>query len=271
MTDLTPLDAAHQAMEAAPHDDAARLRFFERLADAELFVLLESEAEGDRIRPRTFSVEDGSFVLVFDRETRLSQFADGPAPYAALSGRGLVALLSGQGLGLALNPDVAPSAILLPAGAVDWLGATLGHGPQTLDRQISDLLPPDGVPETLLAGLDAKLATTGGLAQSAYLVGVRYAGGGQGHLLAFIDAIAQAEPSLAGAVNEALTFSGIEAGVLDVAFFAASDPMAARLARTGLRFDLPQNMVQHPAQPDAQAEILQVAPGSDPDKPPILR
>ena len=49
---MTPLDDAHGAMEAVPGDDAARLRFYDRLAGCELFLLLEEEPEGDRIRPR---------------------------------------------------------------------------------------------------------------------------------------------------------------------------------------------------------------------------
>ena len=43
---MTPLDMAHALMDAAPEDDAARLRFYERVADGELFLLLETEVEG---------------------------------------------------------------------------------------------------------------------------------------------------------------------------------------------------------------------------------
>ena len=50
----TLLDQAHRAMRAAPEDDRLRLRFLERLADAELCLLLEGPPEGERIRPRTF-------------------------------------------------------------------------------------------------------------------------------------------------------------------------------------------------------------------------
>ncbi len=49
MTDLTPLDTAHAAMEAAPADDAARLRFYERLADSEMFLLLSEEVPDSHI------------------------------------------------------------------------------------------------------------------------------------------------------------------------------------------------------------------------------
>ena len=70
---------------------------------------------------------------------------------------------------------------------------------------------------------------------------------------------------LAKAVSEALVFSGLEEGALDVAFFAGDAPLAARLAAVGLRFDLPE---------PAAAEEVQVpgaAPGMDKGKPPILK
>ena len=68
MSELTPLDAAHAAMEAAPDDDAKRLAFYERLGDGELFLLLEAEAEGEMINPQTFDIGTGEIVLVFDRQ-----------------------------------------------------------------------------------------------------------------------------------------------------------------------------------------------------------
>ncbi len=111
---MTDLDQAHAAMEAAPEDDAARLRFYERLADTELFMLLGAEAENDQITPELFEIEDQRFTLVFDREERLSQFVGRVAPYAGLPGRAVAQMLQGQGIGLALNLEVAPSAMLIP-------------------------------------------------------------------------------------------------------------------------------------------------------------
>ncbi|WP_433988641.1 hypothetical protein SuNHUV7_22040 (plasmid) [Pseudoseohaeicola sp. NH-UV-7] len=263
MTETTPLDLAHAAMEAAQDDDALRLRFFERLADAELFVLLKSEADGDAIEPELFDVDGSQYVLVFDREARLSAFVGQAAPYAALSGRGVANMLASAQMGLGLNLDVAPSSILIPPAAVLWLHQTLGQAPQEIEARISGYSAPAGLPDVLIKALDAKLATARGLAASAYLVSVSYEDGGQGHLLGFVDALDGAEAALAKATNEALTFSGIEAGAIDVGFFAASDPAAAHMARYGLRFDLPV----------AATEVLvnRPAPGSDPDKPPLLR
>jgi hypothetical protein len=250
-------------MEAAPQDDAARLRFYERLADSELFLMLAEEAEGDNISPSLFDTGEGKFVLVFDREERLAEFAGQTVPYAALSGRIVAQMLAGQGIGLGVNLEVAPSSILIPADAVDWLNAALGHAPDEVEQKIEEFTAPAGLPETLLTALDAKLATAAGLAASAYLVGVRYAGGGQGHLLGFVGAKDAAQPALAKAAGEALTFSGIEAGAMDVGFFAPSDPVAASLARTGLRFDLPE--------PEQRQEYRPATPGSDPEKPPRLK
>lgn len=260
---LTDLDRAHAAMEAHPADDRLRLKFFERLADSELYLLLADEADGDSITPELFAVGGSHYVLVFDTADRLAEFVGSIAPFAATSGRGLCALLEGQGAGLALNPDVAPSAMLIPADAVDWLARTLAEGPEETSGQISEVGAPQEVPQELLLSLDRKLATAGGLAVAAYLVSVVYEDGGRGHMLAFLDAIEAAQPALASAVSEALTFSGIEAGALDVSFVRAQDPIAAALAKWGLRFDLPE-----PVRPEASAPK---APGMDPDSPPKLR
>ena len=258
---MTDLDQAHTAMEAAPEDDAARLRFYERLADTELFMLLGAEAEGDQISPELFEIEDQRFALVFDREERLSQFVGRVAPYAGIPGRGLAQMLAGQGIGLALNLEVAPSAMLIPAEAVDWLVATLSHGPDETEARLTEVSAPGGLPEAVVSGLDRKLAIAAGLARFAYLAAATYEDGTRGHVLAFVDAVEGAEKALASAAGEALTFSGIEAGMMDVLFVRASDSLAAHLAKVGLRFDLPEPETPH----------VPGAPGMNPEKPPKLR
>ncbi len=260
MTDPTPLDEAHAAMMAAEEDDAARLKFYERIADVELFLLLEAEPVDDQINP---VVLDGQYLIVFDRAQRLAAYVGDAAPYVALSGRAIAGMLEGQDLGLAINIGVAPSEILLPAGAVAWLRDTLAHEAGEVEARIDRVVPPKGLPETLVAAIDAKLATATGMAAGAFLVGVEYQGGGRGHLLAFVGAIPRAQDALVRAASEALTFSGIEAGAMDVGFFTPDDPTVAKLAKVGLRFDLPQGEgLQH---------TPRMPPGSDPSKPPILK
>lgn len=258
---MTDLDLAHAAMTAAPDEDAARLRFYERLADTELFMLLAGEPEGEKITPEVFEIEGQSFVLVFDREDRLSGFVGRAAPYAGLPGRGLARMLAGQGIGLGLNLQSGASDMLIPAEAVDWLVATLDHAPVEAEARLSEITRPAGLPEAVITGLDRKLAIAAGLAQMAYLAGATYEGGAKGHVLAFVNAVDGAEKALATAAGEALTFSGIDAGMIDVMFVQASDPIAGHLAKVGLRFDLP--VPETPTPP--------AAPGSDPTKPPRLR
>ncbi|WP_324753380.1 SseB family protein [Roseovarius sp. Pro17] len=258
----TALDRAHAVMEAAPEDGAPRLAFYHCLADTQLFVLLTEEPEGDHISPRTFDIEGTSYALAFDGEERLAGFTDGPAPYAALLGRTLAGMLAGAGAGLGLNLEVAPSSILLPPDALDWLVQTLGQGGgNEASTRPESVSAPEGVPQALLNALDAKLARAGGLANHACLAGARYAGGAAGHALFFIGAAPGAEMALTRAVSEALTFSGIEAGALDVGFAEAGSALAQRLERVGLRFDLPQTA----------APTQRAAPGSDPDRPPRLK
>lgn len=261
MVEMTAIDAAHAAMEAVPEDAGARLRFYERLAASEVYLLLTAEVEGDRIDPVVIAPEGHDCVLVFDSEARLAAFAEGPAPYAALSGRALAAMLAGQGMGIGLNLGVAPSAIMLPAGAVDWLAEVLAGAPEEVAARPVAFAVPAGLPEAVLRALDARLAGMAGMARAAWLVGAQYEGGWRGHLLVFVDAVPGAEGALARAVSEVVAFSGLEAAALDVGFFEASDPVLARMAGCGLRFDLPQ--VAQVAPPKA--------PGSDPEVPPRLR
>lgn len=253
----TPLDAAHAAMTAAPDSDAQRLRFFERLADSELFLLLDDAEDSAPETPRLFDTSDGPLVLAFDTEDRLSTFAGGPADYAALSGRGLAVMLSGKGVGIALNPDAAPSSMVIPPDAVDWLHDILAKAPGKLQALPVEVRAPSAPPR-LIEGLDAKLASAAGLATHAWLADVTYADDTQSLFLAIIAPAPGAETALAQAVSEALTFSNFETGVLDVAFFAANDPVVAKLERVGLRIDLPVPETPKP-------------PMQDPKTPPRLR
>lgn len=263
MTDETPLDRAWAAMATAPEDDSARLGFYARLVEGELYLMLatEPEGKGEAVEPRIFPLDEGRFVLAYDREDRLARFAGGPTPYAALPGRRVVEMLAGEGIGLGVNLGEAPSEMLLPAEVVDWLAATLSVRPAEAEAQPREVAAPVGLPERLLTALDARLARAGGLAQLAYLAAVTYEEGGRTHLLAFVDPAPGAEDVLARAVGEALTFSGLEAGTIDVAFLPSAHVLSARLARVALRFDLPA-----PAATGSPAP-----PGTDPSRPPKLR
>lgn len=261
----TALDVAYAHMDAAPEDTSARLGFYECLAASELFLMLETEPgdTDDTVTPALFDLGEAQYVLVFDREERMAAFTGQSTPYLALSGRAIAGMLADQRIGLGVNLEVAPSSVLLPPEAVAWLQDTLKNTPDTVEARLDAIHPPSGLPETLVSALDARLATAMGLARSAYLVGVTYDSGVRGHLLGFVGAVPAAEPALAQAANDALAFSGVEAATMDIAFFAATDPVTLRLERVGLRFDLPQ--LQETVTPERPA------PGMDPEKPPRLK
>ncbi len=258
---MTPLDQAHGEMDRDPDDAAARLRFYERLATVELFLLLKDEAEGAKIRPEVFSLTSGDTVMAFDTEERLSDFTGRQTPFAAMSGRRVVELLAGQNLGLGVNLGVAPSSIMLPEDVLDWLAGTLANAAEQVAQRPVELGAPVGIDIALVQALDARLSSAAGLVEKAFLAGVTYEGGRQATLLAFVGARQGAQGALQRGVVETVSFSHREAA-LDIAFFAPDDPICARLERVGLRFDIPT---------PAAAEYMPAAPGMDPDKPPKLR
>ena len=103
-------------------------------------------------------------------------------------------------------------------------------------------------------------ALTGSLPGKAYLVGVRYGDGRRGQMLAVVGGAPN--DKVARAVTEALAFSGIAAGTLDVTFLAADDPALARMAGLALVFE-----GQMPPGADVAAPV---GPGMDRARPPIL-
>lgn len=257
----TEIDIVHAAMAADEADDVRRLAFFGVFADAPLVLLLDGEGDGT-VSPRVIEMQGIPYVLAFDSDERLAEHAGEIVPYAGLSGRGLAELLDGQGVGIALNLRVAPSEYLIPPDAVSWLVKTLAHAPDMAEARPVAVRAPGDLPAPLAASLSRKLLGTGDLAEAAWLVVAEYSDGRHGSLLVFVGAEERAQPALVVAVSEALAFSGLEAGALDVTFVEAGSTLAERVARVGRTIDLPRR---------PRPETGPAAPGMDPDSPPRLR
>lgn len=274
---MTPLDHAHADMMENPEDDALRLKFYRRLADTTLFLLLGKEPEGEVLDPEVLEVDNKEtanidrFALVFDTEERLGAFAasykDAALPYAALPGRVIAQSLAGQGVGLALNLDTAVSSITLPAEAMDWLADTLDINPEEGERNLVAIAPPFGLPDGLIEGLEEKLVSAAGLASHAVFVKGNYSDESEGWLLAFIDAEPGSEQALARATHEALVFSGTDLENVDVAFFASNDPICEHLDHMGLRYEFPDPNAGEPDEDGFQ----EVYAEKGEDEPPILK
>ena len=253
----TQLDRTHAAMTAG--GDAEGMAFYRALADAELFILLEAEAEGEVMTPRIFDLADGPVLLAFDNEERLAGFSDQVLPYAALPGRIVAAQMVGQGLSLGLNlGSGAASEVILPPEALDWLMAMLDQAPaQASQAQVARFEPP-AVPVQVLDALATGLAGVG----RTYVVGAVYDGGRRGQMLVLVGVAASAEAALLRAVTEALAFSGLDASALDTVFLAEDDGALARLAGPALM--LQGDVVE-------VEEVPRVGPGMDPARPPNLK
>ncbi len=264
MTDETALDKVHALMMGDLEDDAARLSFYGTLADTELFILLSEEAGSESIQPEILELDDTFYTLAFDSEERLTEFTKATAPYAALPGRALAAMLAGQKIGIGLNLGVAPSSILVPSEAMGWLQEALASNPKPRSQTIGAIKPLSGPATSLFPILTDKLHFAGSQVSAAFLASAPDNDGQNTLLLGFIDAPEAAHSALARAAQEAVVFSGLEDQVLNVVFLAQGSHTAKELTKTGTEIHLPVPV------PATEPEAAQ-PPGSDPDKPPILK
>lgn len=255
---MTPLDVL---CEVPFHElpDAARARVLNRLADTELFIALEGDPTDDRARLHLFDLQGVKLAIAADGEDRLADFLSRPTAHAAMPGRALAALLAPEGVALMVNPGAASEMLLDPA-MLGWLAEALSSAPAEDQAAPARLSAP--APEMVAAlaePLAARLADMAGLAASAALVSADWPGGACGHLLVIEGASEDLRPAIAKALAELLAFLPPLPEACDVAFDLTL-PAGALI----LRLD--------PVEPPATARQKgRKAPGSDPEKPPILR
>lgn len=263
---MTPLDAAHSAMLAQPEDDLARLRYYRLLADAELYLLLDDEPDTTgNLAPRVFPLEQGPVVLAFDTEERLAEFAGVAVPYAALPGRVIVGQLAGQQTGLGVNLNDPVSAWLMAPYAIDWLSELLETKPEESRGRPVMVMAPEALDPALSEALAVAISGAGGMALGAGLVQAAWGDGTEALLLTYIGARDTAEAPLSRALAEALAFSGLESGSVDVVFLPPDDAFVAHIMAVGQPLQLPE-LPPEPPKPAPPS-----APGMDPTKPPRLR
>lgn len=259
---MTELDRALAATQADPADEALRLRFYARLADTELVLLLAEEARQGEITPRIFPLDEGPVALAFEGEDRLAQMAGAGAAYAALPGRIVAAGLKGQGVGLGLNLGAEAPSLILPPAALDWLADRLNVAPEAAADRPEQFLPPS-LADTALAELGQRLAPAAGALAGSLLVRVRYQGGRLAHLVVLPEAPPEVEAALARAVAEAAAFCAPEGEALDAAFLAEDDPLRAAMAAHAVIF------AATPL-PEPEPDPAPKGPGMDPSRPPRL-
>ncbi len=260
---MSPLDAAYTEMVASGDDPGAVSGFHERLLTAWLSLVLATEpGQGaEAVRPEVFDVEEGRFVLAFDSDDRMAAFLDRARPSAGLSGRSLIAMLAGRGLGIALNLGDAPSATLLPAETIDWLSDRLRDAALVEIKAAPDWAgPPVDVPAALIDGLGRRVAAFGPTIGRAVLVASRSGDGAPALTLAVSGAPEVARAAIAAAVAEAAAICGPQDRAVQVFFVDRPSAVMKRLKKVGIVFEPLAPVADQPS-----------AIGDDIARPPILR
>ncbi|HEU0221148.1 MAG TPA: SseB family protein [Paracoccaceae bacterium] len=232
---MSALDAAQAAMEAAPDSEAARRDFWALLAATELWLVLGGEPE-EGLVPLVLRTAEGDLALAFDSEERLAGFVEAPTPWACLSGRRVVAMLAGQGIGLGLNLGAA-AGVILPADALAWAAEMLGQATLQERRRPVRIGPPR-LDEARVRAIDMRLAAMAGMAAEAWLATACYDDGSEAPVLVLTGVAAAAQAGMAAALAEAHRLSGGQ-GVLDIVFPEADSPWLPALRRQGLGFEIP--------------------------------
>ncbi len=178
----TRLDRLWQAV-AKGGAETDWLRFYEGVAAQPLIVPV-MEPEGDATaRPKTLLLETVEVALAFDTEDRFAAFITTPTEFVTMIGADLARALGPLGVGVALNPGVAPGETVLDAEALAWI-AQLTEANVAVEKILGGIRvgPPVNPESILLEALGIRLAEMAGHIAEAWLLGVAAPGGGEAYL-----------------------------------------------------------------------------------------
>jgi hypothetical protein len=183
----TRLDQLWHAV-ASGGAEADWLRFYEGFAVQRLIVPVD-EGSGDggvtaaTARLTTLRLEAGEVVLAFDTEARFAAFIAVPTEFVALIGADLARALARRGIGVALNPGVAPGETVLDPQALAWIAAHAGAEVAVEEMPGGTRIRPPADPEAaMLDALGTRLAEMTGHIAEAWLVGAATPDGGEAYL-----------------------------------------------------------------------------------------
>lgn len=187
----TRLDRLWHAI-AAGGSEAGWLRFYEGFAAQRLIVPVDESGEEATAKPKTLALETGEVALAFDTEARfaafISAFIMGPTEFVTLTGADLAQALAPLGLGVALNPGVAPGETVIDRQALAWIAEHNGAEVAVEEMPGGTLVQPPADPEApLLEALATRLAEMNGAGDTghvaeAWLLGTTAPKGGAAYL-----------------------------------------------------------------------------------------
>lgn len=220
--------------------EAELWQFYETLAEARIYVLLDDTIENEKYEPKVFSLKDARYLLAFDVPEQADELTGSTAATSPTLGMDVFKLLRGRDIGLGINMGGTSSATLISGETIDMICAyyegTAGE-PLVADADTSQfraLLAPQGFPDTLQNALTDALGPFAQTFSTAVLLKAEYEEGRTGYIVAVAGSGEPDRSGIAGAIDSALVSSRRGDVQLDVAFLAQDDPMANRIERVGL-------------------------------------
>jgi len=122
---VNALDQFWNSLGDAPGDAALR-RYYQAILASDLLLPVEAGG-GEAITPHLVDLDGKNHALAFDTEDRLAAFFEDGCERAELSGAALLGMLSGAGLGLALNPGMEVGQFFLGPDEVAMLAEAAGR------------------------------------------------------------------------------------------------------------------------------------------------
>lgn len=113
---MTPLD---QALDNAKLSQCKRNAFYAQLVSTTLLIPTHEPDAEQRFNPILAEVDGTTYLMVFDTEEKLSNWAQAPLPYTTLEGH-VVAEITQGNIHWVLNPGTPFTKILTP-DEINWL------------------------------------------------------------------------------------------------------------------------------------------------------
>jgi len=219
--------------------EAELWQFYETLAEARVYVLLDQAVDEGKYEPKVFSLKEASYLLAFDVPEQADELTGSNASTSPTLGMDLFKLLRGRKIGLGINMGGTTSATLISGETIDMICAyydgTAGE-PLVADADTSQfraLLAPQNFPDSLQNALTDNLAPLQGTYNKVVLLKAEYEEGKTGYIVAVSGAADAGRGAIAAAADAALATSRRGDIQLDVAFLALDDPMTNRIERVG--------------------------------------
>ena len=214
-------------------------QFYESLAEARIFVLLDPDAGADATEPKVFALKGTSYLLAFEAPEQADDLTGDHTQTSQAMGMDIIKLLRGRGIGLGLNLSGTNSATLISSDTIDMICAYFdGQAgddlvPDADTGQFKALLSPKNFPDTLQNAISERLSALASRFSKALLLKAEYDGAQTGFLLAFSGADEADRSALVTVVEAAVREVGRSDFALDVAFLSDGDPLASRIEKVG--------------------------------------